>query len=281
MSFRKVSSAVAVLFMTASIYAAAASGHKAKATVSSSRVVDARAGSIRYEAYFPKDYDTSGLHYPVVYFLHGLPATDTSYQNIGWVEHALDASGKPAILVAPQGATRQDSDPEYLGRWETAIATQLPHVIDMEYRTIASRSGRALVGVSAGGYGAMHIAFAHLTEYGAVESWSGYFHPTDPTGNFPLDLGSAQRNADANVHRQLTKLEGRLDNDPIYIAFYIGKSDSYAQFVTENEQFNQELSAAGINHVFRLYPGGHSQSLWSGQAPAWLRMALNHLSPAR
>jgi enterochelin esterase-like enzyme len=151
----------------------------------------------------------------------------------------------------------------------------------MEYRTIASRSGRALIGVSAGGYGAMHIAFAHLGEYGAVESWSGYFHPTDPTGNFPLDLGSPKRNAAANVHRQLTKLEGQLDRDPLYIAFYIGKSDSYTQFVSENEQFNQELSAAGIAHVFRLYSGGHSQTLWSGEATAWLRLALNHLASAR
>jgi S-formylglutathione hydrolase FrmB len=276
MSFRRVSTVVAVLFIAASIAAAAAFGHK-----SSVRTVDARVGSIHYEAYLPPDYATSGLRYPVIYFLHGLPATDTSYQSIGWLEQALDAAGKPAILIAPQGATKQDSDPEYLGKWETAIATQLPQVIDTTYRTIASRSGRALIGVSAGGYGAMHIAFGHLTEYAAVESWSGYFHPTDPTGNFPLDLGSPSKNAAANVHRQLTKLEGRLDGDPLYIAFYIGRSDAYTKFVAENEQFNQELSAAGIDHVFRLYPGGHSQALWAGEAAAWLRLALNHLSTAR
>ncbi|MES1247963.1 MAG: alpha/beta hydrolase-fold protein [Actinomycetota bacterium] len=239
------------------------------------------AAPVRYVAYLPAGYATSGLRYPVVYFLHGLPATGTSYRSIGWLEHALDAAGKPAILVAPQGATEQDADPEYLGRWETAIATELPRLVDARYRTIASRSGRALVGVSAGGYGAMHIAFDHLGEYSAVESWSGYFHPTDPTGEMPLDLGSASRNAAANVHRQLATLEGRLDRDPLYIAFYIGKDDTYTQFVAENETFNQELSAAGIAHVFRLYPGGHSQSLWAAEAPAWLRLALNHLSAAR
>lgn len=277
MSLRRLAIVLAILLLTASIAAAARSvGHRSLV-----RVVDGRAGSIRYLAYLPKGYDTSGLRYPVVYFLHGLPATGTSYQNVGWVEQALDASGRKAILIAPQGASSRDTDPEYLGTWETAIATQLPRVVDARYRTIATRAGRALIGVSAGGYGAMHLAFAHLTEYGAVESWSGYFHPTDPTGTTTLDLGSTQRNAAANVHRQLATLEGALDRDPLYIAFYIGRSDSYPQFITENEEFNQELSAAGIAHVFRLYPGGHSQTLWASEAPIWLRLALNHLAAAR
>jgi S-formylglutathione hydrolase FrmB len=278
MSFRRFSSTAATSLFVASVVAAAAFGHRSAADV---RAVDGRAGLIRYEAYLPQGYDSSGLRYPVVYFLHGLPASSGAYASITWLERALDASGRQAILVAPQGASQQNSDPEYLGRWETAIATDLPQVIDRQYRTIATRSGRALVGVSAGGYGAMHIAFAHLTEYGAVESWSGYFHPTDPTGSTTLDLGSARRNAAANVHRQLTKLEGQLDQDPLYIAFYIGKRDSYRQFVAENEQFNQELSTAGIDHVFRLYAGAHSQALWSTEAPAWLAMALNHLAPPR
>jgi S-formylglutathione hydrolase FrmB len=276
MKARRIGSAAAAALAAASVAATAAPGH-----TSSARVVDGRAGSIRYAAYLPKGYVTSGLRYPVVYFLHGLPATDTSYESIGWVEHALDAAGKPAILIAPQGATRRDTDPEYLGSWESAIARDLPRVVDGRFRTIASRQGRALVGVSAGGYGAMHIAFAHLDEYAAVESWSGYFHPTDPTGTSTLDLGSSSRNAAANVHRQLAKLAGRLDRDPLYIAFYIGKRDSYAQFVSENERFNQELSTAGIDHVFRLYAGGHSQALWEREAPAWLRLALNHTAAAR
>ena len=48
----------------------------------------------------------------------------------------------------------------------------------------------------------MHLALEHLDEFAVVESWSGYFHPTDPTGTKPLDLGSRRRNTAANVHRQ-------------------------------------------------------------------------------
>jgi enterochelin esterase-like enzyme len=77
------------------------------------------------------------------------------------------------------------------------------------------------------------------------------------------------------------KIEARLDALPLYIAFYIGRQDPTGSFVAENEQLNQELSAAGVAHVFRLYPGGHQQSLWSSEATQWLNLALNHLAPAR
>ncbi len=240
------------------------------------------AGPLHYEVYLPADYGTSALRYPVVYFLHGLPAGPTAFRSFGWLEHALDASTMQAILVLPQGARGNESDPEYLdhgrGRdWATAIGVDLPRAIDARFRTIASRHGRAIVGLSAGGYGAMHLALKYLPRFAAVESWSGYFHPTDPTGTQALDRGSPAKNAKANVHRQA--LEARLDSRPLYIAFYVGRSDPL--FVDENERLNQELSSARIDHVFRLYPGGHEQSLWAGQASAWLRLALNHLTPAQ
>jgi enterochelin esterase-like enzyme len=236
-------------------------------------------GALHYEVYLPADYATSGERYPVVYFLHGLPSTSTAYQGVEFVETALDQVGQPAILVVPQGAGDGNSDPEYLGDWDTAIAGELPRVVDSRFRTIRSRQGRALVGVSAGGYGAMHLALEHLEEFAVVESWSGYFHPTDPAGTKPLDLGSAAKNGHANVHQQVAAATGRLEQLPTFIAFYVGRDDW--RFSAENEQLNRELSQAGIPHVFRLYAGGHDQRLWQSHAPAWLALALAHLAPAR
>jgi S-formylglutathione hydrolase FrmB len=236
-------------------------------------------GALHYEVYLPADYATSRLHYPVVYFLHGLPSTSTAYQSLGFVETALDKVGQPAILVVPQGARSDEPDPEYLGDWDTAIAGELPRVVDSRFRTIRARRGRALVGVSAGGYGAMHLALEHLEEFAVVESWSGYFHPTDPTGTKPLDLGSASKNGRADVHRQVDAARGRLEQLPTFIAFYVGRDDW--RFSAENEQLNRELSQAGIPHVFRLYAGGHDQRLWQSHAPAWLALALAHLAPAQ
>ena len=105
-------------------------------------------------------------------------------------------SGRPAILVVPQGARRNEPDPEYLdrgpgGNWATAIAGELPRDRRLALPDDRHARGRALVGLSAGGFGAMHLALAHLEQFSVVESWSGYFHPTDPAGTKALDLGPA------------------------------------------------------------------------------------------
>src|SRR5207302_3679674 len=120
-----------------------------------------------------------------------------------------------------------------------------------------------------------HLGLAHLDEFSVVESWSGYFHPTDPTGTKSLDLGSARANAQANVHRQLQAKARRLASLRTFIGFYVGRDDSFAP---ENRQLDAELVRAGIPHVFRIYPGGHSGSLWQQYATAWLRLALAHLA---
>jgi S-formylglutathione hydrolase FrmB len=240
-------------------------------------------GPLRFEAYLPPGYATGTKRYPVVYVLHGLPASATAYTTLRFVERAVDALGRPAIVVVPQAARAGESDPEYVDRgpgdaWETAIATELPRVVDARFRTIRSRAGRALVGISAGGYGAMHLALRHLDEFSVVESWSGYFHPTDPTGTQSLDLGSTARNLQADVHRLIPAVRAKLRSLPTFIAFYVGRSDW--RFYAENETLNQELSEAGIAHVFRAYPGGHDQRLWQRYAPPWLELALLHLEPA-
>jgi S-formylglutathione hydrolase FrmB len=279
MSFHRRLTAFALVLCAAVAVSEAASAHRSSRT--EDRVVHTRVGSLGYEVYLPADYATSSRRYPVIYFLHGLPAGANAYRFYGWLDRALDRSGKPALLVVPQGARGDNTDPEYLGRWETAIAGDIPRAIDRLYRTVATRRGRAIIGLSAGGYGAMHLALAHLQEFGVVESWSGYFHPTDPSGDYPLDLGSKSRNDSANVHKQFARIEAQLDRQPLYIAFYIGRADPTGTFVAENKELNRELAAARIAHVFRLYPGAHTQELWARHAPAWLRLALNHLSPAR
>jgi enterochelin esterase-like enzyme len=250
------------------------------------RVVDtsfrsrALRGNVHMDVYLPPGYATSGRRYPVVYFLHGLPAPPTAYRGIGSLTKALEARNLKAILVAPQGARAGESDPEYLDRgegrnWETALAAELPRVVDARYRTIATRRGRALVGLSAGGYGAMLIALHHLGTYGAIESWSGYFHPTDPSGWHALDLGSAAANARASAHAAVPRLRAALSKRPTFIGFYVGDADD--RFRPENLRLHRELAARRVPHVFRVYKGGHTQKLWSDHAEDWLELAVDHL----
>jgi enterochelin esterase-like enzyme len=196
---------------------------------------------------------------------------------------ALASLRRQAILVAPQAARDKDRDPEYLdwgpGRnWEQAVSQELPAYVDTQFRTIPDRRARALVGLSAGGYGAVALAFHHLESFSVVESWSGYFHPTDPSGTKTLDLGSAQRNGRANLHDAVDGLRDAFRAQPTFFGFYVGRGD--ARFRAENLELHRELLAARIPHAFRLYAGAHGQRVWNAHARRWLGLALGHLTPA-
>ncbi|MFL5926150.1 MAG: alpha/beta hydrolase [Gaiellaceae bacterium] len=231
-------------------------------------------GKVHARVFLPAGYDDlPHRRYPVVYFLHGLPAGASSYRSNAWLAAALARVG-PAILVLPQGARDSDKDPEYLnwgaGRnWETYVAGELPRYVDAHFRTIAKRAGRAIIGLSAGGYGATIVGLHNPATFSVIESWSGYFHPTDPSGTHAL-----AREAATNAHT----LIDRIRDDATYFAFYVGRGDD--RFLPENLQLDRELTAAGAPHVFAVYKGAHETSLWQAHAIPWLRLALRRLAPA-
>jgi S-formylglutathione hydrolase FrmB len=235
-------------------------------------------GTVHARVVLPPGYATSGKRYPVVYFLHGLPATDAAYRGNDWMLDALEEAG-PAILVIPQGARRTDTDPEYLnwgaGRdWETYVADELPRYVDEHFRTIPSRAGRAILGISAGGYGASILGLHNLGRFSVIEAWSGYFHPTDPTGTEALPRGPA-----ATAHSFVSVVARDERRRPTLLAFYVGRSD--ARFRPENIRFDRELTSAHVPHTFAIYPGGHETRLWRAHAVTWLRLALRHLAAPR
>src|SRR5438876_351181 len=270
--------------VAAVLAAAAAQAHPAAVeppVIDTSFVSHALAGRLHVAVYLPVDYGRDGRSYPVVYFLHGLPASPSAYRGAAFVAGALR---NRAILVAPQGDRDGDSDPEYLdwgpGRnWETALAVELPAWVAAHFRTIPSPRGRAHVGLSAGGYGAFLIGLHHIDAFRAIESWSGYFRPTVPTGTQALDTGSTARNRLASAHVLLPSVRAALQVHPTFIGFYVGAGDS--RLARENAVLDRELTRARIPHRYRVYPGAHEQTLWQAQAVHWLALALRRLSGPR
>ena len=236
-------------------------------------------GSLPVVVYLPAGYRSSPTRYRVIYFLHGLPAGPSSYLQNEFVAQAL-TNGQRTIVVAPQGARGQNSDREYLDwspteDWPQAIDHDLPRCIDGRFRTLANRFGRALIGLSAGGYGAFNIGLRNLSTFAAVESWSGYFAATDPAGDRVLDLGSGSANVNAKVPSG-SSLKIELATWPSLIAFYVGDQDT--RFLTMNQQFDASLTQTGVSHVFKVYAGGHSGALWRGEASRWLSMAITYMA---
>jgi S-formylglutathione hydrolase FrmB len=135
----------------------------------------------------PADYDQQTDRYPVLYLLHGAQGNDTD-----WTTHA-DAeaitAGAPLIVVMPDGGKggwytdwvnrRAYGPPE----WETYHVNELIPWVDDHYRTIATRDGRAIAGLSMGGFGAMSYASRHPDLF----TWAGSFSgAVDITHDLPV-----------------------------------------------------------------------------------------------
>ena len=119
---------------------------------------------------------------PVLYLFHG-----TSGRASDWVEagDAVQATADlPLIVVMPDAGfdgngggwfTDWVDQTTHLGpsRWETFHVGQLIPWIDANLRTIASREGRAVAGLSQGGFGSMTYAARHPDTFVSVASFSG------------------------------------------------------------------------------------------------------------
>jgi S-formylglutathione hydrolase FrmB len=129
------------------------------------------------EVTLPALYDAdAGRNWPVTYYLAGTNHNHASFRALYHGER-LTAS-YPSIVVSPKGDAGYWSDWFQAGAagprmYETFVTSQLIPLIDANFRTIANRSHRAIMGESMGGYGVMMLAARHPDLFVAAASLSG------------------------------------------------------------------------------------------------------------
>lgn len=146
--------------------------------------------------YLPPGYDAQGSRrYPALYVLHGytgdvaaLVSTRPWETNVlQWADRLIRERRMPeALLVLVDGFTRlggsQYVDSIHNGGYATYTVRDVIGHVDANYRTIAAEGGRAVLGKSSGGFGAMHLVLEHPGVFAAFASHSGdsyfpYAHP--------------------------------------------------------------------------------------------------------
>jgi len=289
----------------------------------SKRVVDlafrtpALASQTIVRVVLPAGFDPkAATRYPVLYLLHGGAGKYTDWTTGGGVE-ALTA-GLPLITVMPDGGrSAWYTDWFNNGRrgppmWETFHIGQLLPWIDTHYPTIAARRGRAIAGLSSGGFGAMSYAARHPDLFVAAAGFSGALDTNTPPvvagkvidalaaqdggipgslfglreidevrwrGHNPWDLAANFRNMTVVVRTGNGNAGGAFGGggpaDP-------GGSALERACYMQSVSFHDRLAALGIDHVWDYYGAGtHNYAYWRRDLERTLPIFMAAFSAAR
>jgi enterochelin esterase-like enzyme len=196
-----------------------------------------------FYVYLPPGLKATGAstaRYPVLYLLHGNSQSATAFLDIG-VQDELDRliarhAIPPLIAVMVQGGPGANNWRNIGHLHYESYVLEVQELIDRILPTVASRGGRAIAGVSMGGYGAMELTLDNPYRFGVVESWLGFFNGLE---------------AQLQLDRHAISTLG------LHAFLYGGQSDKIAN-PSENAPFAAQLRAAGASAESAVYPGEHS-----------------------
>ncbi len=245
----------------------------------------------------PRDYARDAVaaqpdtakRYPVVYLLHGYGADHTS-----WYVRSREA-GRPLsayadryglIIVCVDGRRASwyldaPPDSEDPADWqiETMFTRYLVPEIDRRYRTWADALGRAVVGLSMGGHGAIYLAARHPELLSVCGDMSGVVDLTHVINKQDLTrrLGPIDKHRDRWLeHSAMTQAE-QFAGRRVGVLIDCGWGDS---FFEDHRLLHEKLTRLQVPHDFIQRPGGHDWSYWINALPYHLQFAADRLRPA-
>ncbi len=218
---------------------------------------------ITVHIYLPPCYDPERYAYPTLYLIHG-----TAFEQGGWlydgVPRVADVQMSlgmlpPFIIVMPGADMRAGEASKYSwtntgpGSYDDFVVNELLPYIDQNYSTWADREGRAIGGISRGGYWSIEIAFAHPDLFSAVggHSPSVFTQLVGVPPNF--SMLSIARSIDALHNLRIWLDAGDADWAKVDMQKLMG-----------------DLDDAGVPYYAEVGEGGHEDSYWTSRVPDYL-----------
>jgi putative tributyrin esterase len=229
----------------------------------------------------PASYSTNSKAYPVLYLLHG------GFGHFDdWIKKTPDTTLVQTlsdqynfIIVMPEGEVFSyylNSPVIKESQFETYITKEVIEKIDASYRTIKDRKGRAISGLSMGGYGALYLAARHPDLFCAVGSMSGALNPdmqgwklkpdmeTGIKKEFEKILGPIEKNQQVYADASVLNMADKIKAGNIKIIFDDGVDDF---LIEANRELHRRLIANGTPHDYSERPGAHTWEYWQNSLP--------------
>ena len=250
-------------------------------------------GPVHTRILLPAGYaDHPRRRYPMLFLLHGGFGAYSDWTTAGQAE-ALTAP-YDLITVMPEDGNGGWYADWYNGgnggppMWETYDIDQLIPWVDAHFRTIGDRGGRAVAGLSTGGFGAMSLAARNPDEFAFAASFSG---AVDIVGNAAVvgvigaeaiadggdfDDPFGNRETDAIIWRAHNPVDLAANLRHTELSIFYGNggpgpldppgddTDLIEQQVgLMNETFRRRLDDLGVRYASDAYgPGTHSWGYW-------------------
>lgn len=221
----------------------------------------------RMMVYTPAGYEKGRGKYPVLYLLHGMGGDETAWLDFGRAAQILDnliAQGKaePMIVVMPNGNPSQEAAPLensngynlplfYLpktmdGTFEESFKDIVSYV-DRTYRTVRKKSGRAIAGLSMGGFHSLYISANYPELFGAV----GLFSPA---------VSVQEESKDNNIYRDIDlKWKAQFEKNPPFYWIGIGNEDPLYQDVAS---LRKKFDLCKYPYTYLESEGSHVWTCW-------------------
>ena len=210
---------------------------------------------MRYRIYLPPCYGLDGRVYPAVYLFAGNIHDETAWEGYGIVaaaEAAIQAGEiPPLLLIMSDGGWIANNTSGGPGSFEAVVLNDLIPAVEQDYCAWADAAGRALGGLSRGGYWSLMIAFRQPELFVSV-------------GGHSAALIDSYAGPDLNP--QYTALSNDLGDLRIYLD--IGERDWLRPQV---QKLHEDMTAAGITHTWTLNPGEHADDYWTSHVNDYIR----------
>jgi enterochelin esterase-like enzyme len=213
----------------------------------------------RYRIYLPPCYGQQDRLYPALYLFPGNIYDERHWSDLG-LNEAADAgiaagTLPPFVIVMPNDG--EISDVTSGGDWsfEGVVLSDLIPFVEDQYCVWAAKPGRAIGGISRGGYWSLEIGFRHPELFASV----GGHSPAIFADNYPM------------FNPLTTGTDPKLLGLPIYMD--IGEGDWLREGAFD---LHDNMLAAGIPHEWHLNPGVHNDAYWSEHLAEYLAWYASH-----
>jgi enterochelin esterase-like enzyme len=234
-----------------------------------------------YDVYLPSGYRADGPRYPVLYLLHGNNGNAIDWVTQGQLQTAADTliaqhDIPPVVIVMPQGGTDWYVDRKE--KMETAFFRDLLPDVEAHFAIENQRGGRAIGGVSMGGFGALRYAMLHPDMFcGALLLSPAIYSGDPPASSAARYVGVfGEHLYDPRAWRALNypALWDAYFAQALRVPFFIASGDDDLVIQAESSRLYTRLRDAGNPAALRIVDGGHVWPVWRALLPAALKYTL-------